>query len=508
MLSPNMNLKKTSLSLALAIIIAVITFTACTYFKKNDFDLNVTKITLKNGIRVLLIKRPGAPIFSGFIRIKVGNIEESPGASGLAHFFEHLAFKGTHTIGTKDYTAEKENLAHLHALNSVIIKLKKENAPPAQIERLQKEFMERQQKETELVNQNEFVRIYQRNGGSDMNATTSNDFTSYFVSLPSNKLKLWSYTESERLKHPVLREFYKERAVVAEERRMRYDNSPDGKIYEAFMAASFDHSPYRINVIGFPEDIQNYTFEEAMEFRQKFYIPSRIVIAIAGNFDVEEAKKIITQNFEDIAPKEDTELKIEPENFTSPNFPRSKTIQAPDEPRFYLGFHRPAYPDPDDVVFDVIDQIMCEGRTSRLYSEIVQKKKLATTIGCFASLPASRLAGLFSIYAEPLKGHTNDEIKNEILSQIEDLKTRGVSEDELQKVRNRIKADLIWSLKSNMGLADSISFFEQLTGDWKYIYSVEEKMKAVTNDDIKKALVKYFVPQRQVYVQMIQKEPQ
>ena len=414
----------------------------------------VEKFRLDNGLTVLLVKREGAPVFSGYVRIKVGSIEDPKGFSGMAHFFEHMAFKGTQTIG-QDV-------------------------------------------------QNEFVRIYQRNGGGNLNATTSTDFTEYFVSLPSDKLGLWAYMESERLKNPVFREFNKERDVVVEERRMRYDNNPDGRLYEHFMQEALAGTPYGKSVIGTPHEILSITEQEAQAFRRRAYIPSRMVVALVGNFDVKEARRLIESYFGDIPKGE--EPGIPPAvTATDKNFPRFDSITGPDEPRFYTGYLRPAYPHPDDPVFDVLQVLLCDGRTSRLFSRLVKEKNIAAKVDCYSALPGSRLDSVFSFHAVPIGGHTNGEVKQAIEDELEKLKNGTVTSAELKKIKTKISADLIWALKSGMGMAAWLSYFESLTGDWRYLYEFQDQVQKMTADDLIRVARETFVPLRQVTVYLEKK---
>ncbi|MBI2339821.1 MAG: insulinase family protein [Deltaproteobacteria bacterium] len=475
--------------------------------RANDLEKQVRKVTLENGLTALLIKREGAPIFSAHVRVKVGNIEEPKGSSGLAHFFEHMAFKGTPEIGVRDYPAEEKILAEMHAVGTELAQRRRKGESEEELEPLAEKLHALEEKDQTLLVKNEFVQIYQRNGGDDVNATTSNDFTNYYVSLPASKMELWAHLESERLLRPVLREFYKERDVVAEERRMRYDNDPDGKLYEAFLSTAFDAnpypsgtvSPYGVNVIGIPSDIRNYTFEAAMDFRRKYYIPSRMVVTVAGNFDVDTAERLVREYFGKLPKKADTPLAFEPQK-PDGSFPREKVITGRDEPRFYVGFHRPAFPHPDDEIFDVLENLLCDGRTSRLFSLLVSQKKLVSEVDCYATLPGARLDSLFAFYAVPLKSADSRVVRKEILDQVDLLKREPVKPEELEKVKNKISASLIWSLKENMGLASMLGYFESLTGDWKYIYRLQKRIGEIAPADVQRAAQTYFVPGREVTV--------
>lgn len=487
--------------LQLFLVVTYFTLLSCSPSGSKSLEDMVDEFTLDNGLKVLLVKREGAPVFSAYLRVNVGNIEEPQGSSGLAHFFEHMAFKGTPTIGTRDYESEKKLLLEIHTLGTQIVQQRKKGVDPKTLEPIVKRMEEVEAEHQKLLIKNEFVRIYQRNGGTDINATTSNDYTSYFVSLPSSKLGLWAHMESDRLLNPVLREFYKEKDVVAEERRMRYDTNPDGRLYEAYLFKAFNKSPYRINVIGIPEEIQGYTYKAAKDFYKKYYIPSRMVLAVVGNFNKSQAKKLIKKFFGRLPSKEDLKKEFPTEEFNK-SYPREHKLFGKDEARFYIGFHRPAYPNPNDEVFDVIEGLLCDGRTSRLYSVLVNQKKMASRVSCYSSLPGSRLDGLFTFYATPLKGYTNQGIAKEILKQLTIIKEQPVSQKELDKIKNRIDANLIWGLKSNMGLARMLTYFESLTGSWKYLLDIRGKIDKITPADIQRVSKKYFVPGRQVMVSL------
>ncbi|MBF0103815.1 MAG: insulinase family protein [Deltaproteobacteria bacterium] len=478
-------------------------FFSCSAFNNTetlDLKKRIKKITLDNGMRVLLLKRQGAPVFSAQIKVKVGNVEEQAGSYGLAHFFEHLAFKGTETIGTTDYAKERALLDQIFKIGTEIVNLKKQKGDAAKIAALvtQREQLEAEQKK--LVVNNEFMQIYQRHGSVDLNATTANDFTTYYVSLPVNKLELWAYMESARFQTPVMRDFFTEVSVVAEERRSRIDNSPVGLLYEAFVDQSFDQSPYGVMVVGPAADIQNYTPAVARAFYEKYYIPSRIVVSVVGNIDIKETEAIIRKYFSSIPAKEDPKNNFTHENFDPKTFPRKKVLTGPEQPRFYLGYHRPAHPHDDDIIMDVIQDIMCSGRTSRLFKQLVLDTKKASFAGCYASIPGARLDNIFTFYVMPLKGHTNSELKKDIETEIEKLMTEGPSPYELQRVKNSIDADLVYSLQSNSGLASQLAFYESLTGSWEYIYTLQDRIHAITADDVKRVLKTYFVESGEVAV--------
>lgn len=468
--------------------------------------LNVERFKLNNGLTCLLVPRPkGAPVFAAYIRVKVGNIEETPGLSGLAHFFEHMAFKGPPLVGTTDYEKEKIILDQLGIVGEQIVEAKQQKKSPEEIIPLLEQLKGLQESEHTLLEKEDLVRIMMRVGGSDMNATTSNDFTSYFVSLPSNFLELWAYLESERLKNPVFREFYKERDVVAEERRMRNEISPAGRLYEAFMAESFESSPYRIPVVGYASEIEAYTFKKAKDFYERFYIPSRMVVALVGNFDVGQAKKLVEHYFGALPGKPD-EVSAFPKEEFKRSYPHEKIIEGDSEPRLHLGFHRPNFESKDDVVFDVLEDLLCNGRTSRLYKALITDRKMAADIGCYSSMPGNRLDALFGIDAVPLKPFKNGDLLKTIMEEIDRLKKEPPTEKELEKIKTGIDAELIWALKPNMGAANLLTYFESLTGDWHYLDQLQDEIHKVQASDVMRVVNQYFVKERQVSVLMEKRE--
>lgn len=464
-----------------------------------DLRDRVKKIVLENGMTFLLLKRGNAPVFSARIKVKVGTIDEERGQSGLAHFFEHMAFKGTQKIGSKDFLKEKEILDQVLEVGTQIIAARKAGKMPEEYASLEKKLAELETQQNAYIEQNEFVQVFQKNGGVGLNAGTSNDDTTYIIDMPVNKLELWAYLESERFLDRVFREFFKEVDVVTEERRQRIENSPFGKLLEKFMNTAFQQSPYGMYPGGLAVDIKNYTPKEAREFYEKYYIPSRMVGVLVGNFDLEEAEKIVRHYFGRLPKKTEPQKKYQKEIFDN-SFPRKVTLNEDVAPRFYMGFHRPAYPHPDDTTLDVMQYLMCLGRSSRLYKKIVIEEQKASYVSCSANFPGTRLDSVFQFFGIPLTGVTNQEVEKLILEEIQKLATTGPTEWEMERVKNQIDGFFLYSLQSNDGLADQLASTESLTKDWSYIYDWQEQVQKTTTEDIKRVAQKYFLKERQVSV--------
>jgi predicted Zn-dependent peptidase len=476
------------------------TVLSCSFFKRADegIDLRdqVEKITLDNGVRILLLKREGAPVFSVISRFMVAAMDEKEGESGLAHFFEHMAFKGTDQIGTIDFNQEKEWLDQVHETGTTLVRLKKEGKTE-EVKLVSDLLQTFQTKQKEYEVPYEYTRIMRENGGVGLNATTSQDFTSYFVSLPSQQLELWARMETDRFTRLVLRGFFSEVEVIKEERKMRLENSPFGRLFNEFKQLAFAKSPYRLPVIGKVEDINAYTPEKARKFYKEMYKTDKLVIAIVGNFDKEEAKAIVKKYFSKL-PANLSDKTVQKPSTTKYQKLKHKVIKSVHEPRFVFGFHRPSDLHEDSDSFHVIQMLLCGGKTSRLYKKLVLEEQKAAKFSCYASEPGARLDSLFVFTGSPLPGVSNQEIFQLALKEIDLFKKEGPTKEELDIVKTKIDASLVYGMKSSMSLAESLSYYELLFNDWTAMYEKRDHIRELTAEDIKKVADQYFVYERQV----------
>ncbi len=449
----------------------------------------VKEIVLPNGMKFLLLRRTGAPLFSAYIQVRVGGMDETAGQTGIAHLLEHMAFKGTTEIGTSNYSEEKNLLAQIESVHE---RWKKANS--GERKTLSAEMSRLIQQASEYVVKEEFSTIYLRNGGSDLNATTSQDLTSYFLKLPKSKLRLWAYLESQRLQDPVFREFYSERDVVREERRTRVDDSPFGKLYEALLKLVFPHSPYGRPTIGYAKDIQQLSATDLERFYKKFYVPSNMVGAIVGDIDLAETETILKEYFGPIPAGTPPQEKFIEDPY--PTQSRRAETFAQASPAMMIGYQKPNLPHPDDFVFDVLEQILCEGRTSRFYRRLVDQEQLVQNVSCSPSIPGSRAKNMFFVYLSVNQGKSFDEILNKLQEEMVKVETEKVSEEELKKAKKNLTADWYYNLESNEDLAQMLSYFEAISGSWKYLLEHPKKIQAVGDEDLKRVVKKYLQPQR------------
>jgi predicted Zn-dependent peptidase len=457
------------------------------------FEKRVTVKTLPNGLTVLICERPEAPVFSFFTHVDTGSTQEDIGKSGLAHMFEHMAFKGTDKIGTTNYAAEKAALAKVETAYAAYDdeRHKRVGLDEQKLKDLQKAWEDATAEANKYVVLNEFGQIVESNGGEGMNAFTNNDETGYNYSFPSNRVELWAYLESERFLHPVLREFYKERNVVMEERRMRTDSAPIGRLVEQFESAAFVAHPYHRPIVGFMSDLQSFSATDAQKFFDKYYIPANMTVGIVGDVKSAEIMPILEKYFGRLPakPKPEELATVEPPQMAE----RRVVLYDQAQPFFIEGYHRPDYRDKDDVVYDAISDLLSNGRTSRLYRALVRDKKIAAQTAGFGDFPGQKYPNLFVFYAVPLPGHSNREMEDAIHAEIERLKTEDITADELKMVKTRAKAGLLRSLAENEGLAQSLATTQARYGDWRELFTDIDLIDKVTQEDIRRVATQTFV---------------
>jgi predicted Zn-dependent peptidase len=480
----------------LALNVVVLSLFLSTFALAQDvasFEKRVTVKKLPNGLTLIICERPEAPVFSFFTLVDAGSAQDPLGATGLAHMFEHMAFKGTDKIGTTDYAAEKPLLEKIETAYAAYIKErdKQVGRDEPKLKQLEKDWKDAAEAANKFVKSNEFGKIVEQNGGEDMNANTAYDETAYHYSLPENRLELWAYLESERFLHPVLREFYKERDVVIEERRMRIDSSPFGRLLEQFTEEAFAAHPYHRPGVGWISDLNSFSATDAQKFFDKYYVPSNMVVAIAGDIKPATALPILEKYFGRLPSRPHPE---EPTTTEPPqNAERKVILRDRSQPIYIEGYHRPDYHSKDDAVFDAISDLMSEGRTSRLYRALVRDKKIASFSQGVTGYPGIKYPHLFAFLAVPLPGHTTQEVGDAIHVEIERLKKEDISDDEMKMIKTRTKAGLVRGLADNEGLATQLATFQTRYGDWRELFRSVDRIDQVTKADIRRVANEIFV---------------
>jgi predicted Zn-dependent peptidase len=485
--------KSRPITSCLALGLAVLFVAAAQGQDLKSFEKRITTKVLPNGLTLIVCERPEAPVFSYTTFIDAGDVDDPSGESGLAHMFEHLAFKGTSQIGTKDYAAEKIALAKVEEANNAYEAeyLKPVGRDETKLAQLHQAFVDAQAAAEKFVIPNQFTEVADANGANGLNAETGLDDTQYFWSMPENRLELWAWLESGRLADTVPREFYKERDVVLEERRMRTDSNPIGRLIEQFLATAYVAHNYGRSSIGWPSEVSQITATEAMAFHKKYYVGGDVVVAVVGDVKAAEVMPMLEKYFSKVpgGPKPEDMTTVEPKQFAE----KTVVIRERTQPFYIEGYHRPNYRSPDDAVYDAIQDIMSNGRVSRLYRSLVEDEQIAAEAAGFSPFPGDKYPSLFAFYAVPLPGHTPAEMRDAIHKEIEKLKTTDVTDAELQMYKTRARADLLRGLADNQGLASALAEYQTRYGDWRELFLQLDQVDKVTKADIRRVANQVFV---------------
>ncbi len=470
-------------------------------------QLDVQEYRLDNGMTFLMVPRSGDPnVAAGWIA-KVGSANEKPGITGLSHLFEHMMFKGTRTIGTTDIEADLANMARMDEVKrqlrteewdlqrrvrtgQIDDRLDPANRT-ARHQELLDDLAELEGIEASLIVKNEFDQIYTAAGASGMNAFTNNDQTVYFINMPANKLELWFWMESDRILNPVFREFYRERDVVAEERRLRTDSTPTGKFQEEFEALFWTASSYGWPVVGWASDLEGITRQEALDYYDLYYAPNNLTATLVGDFDPDEAKILADRYFGRLTRNPEPPPPVrtrEPE----PLAEKRMIAYADTNPSVQIRYHSVADGHEDEPALVVLGSLL-NGRTGRLYKALVLDQQVATSAR--AGHNGLKWAGYFQLSADAQTGRTLEEVEQALYGEMEKLQTTLVDARELQKVKNRYAADMFRRMRSNFGLVLQLLIADGYRG-WQSFNDDPKRLAAVTAEDVKRVASRYFTPER------------
>lgn len=479
--------------LTLFLLFQPLAIPAATEFDFSTLEKSVFEHTLANGLKIIVLPRHDAPVVSLVTWVDVGGADDPKEYSGQAHMLEHMAFKGTVSIGSRDLKKETGLMVDedriFERLRSE--RLKGRLADPEKIKMLTEQMNKAIENAYAMIEPNAFANILQSEGGSGLNAFTSRDQTAYIISMPSNKLELWMAMESERFFEPVFREMYREREVVTEERRMTVENSPMGKLVEEFLSTAYKAHPYGIPLIGHMSDIQNYSREATSRFFKKYYIPSNMTIALVGDVKPDTVVKMAEKYWGRIQkrPEPPRIATVEPPQ----NGERRLIINDRAQPAMIIGWHIPAETHADMPALAAFVDILGQGRTSRLYRRMVRDEKAAVSVSAFAGWPGSKYPSLGVVFCYPAPGKSNTECEKMIYEEIEKLQTQLLTDEDLEKVKARAMAGFIRGLDDNMGLAQQLATYQQIWGDWRQIFRELERINKVTPQDVQRVANKYFM---------------
>lgn len=458
--------------------------------------------TLKNGMKFIVLERHEAPVVSFHVYADVGASNESYGITGISHLLEHMAFKGSKILGTTDCEAEAKVLEELDALYDEIKREKAKVRPDEEkLSQMEEKFEALRLKAKEYVVNNEFIDMMRREGDRGINAYTSNDATQYIDSLPSNKLEFWMVMTSDRFLNPVFREFYKERDVVMEERRLGLETRPMGRLIEDFLAAAFKAHPYHHSVVGHMSDLQNITRRDVEEYFRKYYGPSNLTVGIVGDVQPDEVFQMAESYFGRIpsGPKPEPVRTQEPEQWGE----RHVTVEAKSQPIVIVGYHSPSARHKDHAPLEAMANILGQGRSSRIYQVLVKEKKVAVAAFSFFGFPGDKFSSLIALYAVPARDHTSAECLELIDQEIEKIKQESVTPEELTKFKRSSIKRFLDQMKSNARMAALLTYADVVLGDWNLLFDQVEEINAITAEDVRRVANMYLVKKHRTVGEII-----
>jgi predicted Zn-dependent peptidase len=464
----------------------------------------ISEFTLANGIRFIVMERHRAPVISFVTHASVGGVDEKPGQTGIAHFLEHMAFKGTSRIGTQNFLAEQPILEKLDQAFEHLQEAKKSSDPKA-VDLAKMEFERLRSEASQYVKRNEFGSIVEKAGGVGLNAVTTKDYTRYFYNFPSNKLELWMSLESERFLDPVFREFYEEQEVILEERRYRVDNSPIGQLLEAFQAEAFRQHPYGYSLIGSPSDILQIRRQDLQDFFETYYGPANLTIGILGDVDPREVKRLAQIYFGRYTPRPDP-----PEvSLTEPvqTDPREVTLTLNSQP-WYLEAYQTKNSQGSsnhELVYDLLVSLLTSGRTSRLYQALVEPQ-IALTVQGITDFPGKRYSNVILFYALTAPGHSVEEVADLFQQEWKKLQSTPVDPEELDRVKTQAQASFIQLLDSNQSMIQLLVDYLVRTGDWRNLFTDLQALGQITPAEIQRVAQATFQPSQRIAGRILTQE--
>ncbi len=457
------------------------------------FEKKVSEFSLPNGLHFIVAERHEAPVISFLTYVNAGSADDPAGSTGLAHMFEHMALKGTDTIGSRDWPAEKKALDSIEEIADQIDseRGKGPKAESDKLDMLRLRFKGAVEAAQAFVVPNEFARVIEQNGGTGVTAATSDDSITFSYSLPANRMELWFLLESQRLLHPVFREFYPERDTGFARERERANSGAQSRLLQQFLAASFDAHPYRNPVLGWSGDAENLRASEARAFFDKYYVAANITMAIVGDVDPAEARRLAERYFSPLParPAPSPVRTIEPQQIGD----KVAVLNATNQPLLAVGYQRPDRLSIDDEVFDVLQLILTNGHTGTLYRDLIQERKLAVNALVSATFPGGRYPNEFVFLIVPAQNHTIEENQKALDALLARFAGAPVDPETLTRAKTKARSIAILRLGDNAGLASLLANAYAAYGDWRKLFTSMDRVNNVSAADVQRVATKYLI---------------
>ena len=453
-----------------------------------NLERQVHDFKLSNGLTFIVVERHQAPVFSFETVVGAGSANDQIGTTGLAHMMEHMAFKGTDVVGSTNYAAEKPLLAAEETAWSALLdeRRKGAKADTTRLAQLDKAFKDAQAKSLKYVDSNASTRILEQAGAQNINAFTADDITAYFYSMPSNRLELWALMAAGTFTHPVFREFYKERDVVYEERRMRTESSPVGRLVDEFIHASYVAHPYGFGGIGHPSDLKSFSRTQGEEYFHSHYVAKNMVTAVVGDVTTDDVRRLAEKYFSGIssAPKPPPIDTQEPPQHAE----RRVILEDTAQPIVMIGWHIPASTDPRSAACKALADLLAGGDYARLNKSLVKERKIATEVSSFTGFPGERYPNQLVLFIVPAAGQDPEVVERSVYGVLDSIATRPFTDQELAGYKVRMKAKKIEAAEDNGSLAGELAQAQDLYGDWHEFFRESERVQSLTAADVMEAM--------------------
>ena len=458
-----------------------------------EFEKKITEFTLPNGLHFILLERHEAPVASFHTFVNAGSVDDPSGQTGMARMIERMAFKGTETIGTLSWPAEKKAL---DAVEEAYDRAEAEANKGVKADQVRVDMLRNQARLADAIalrsqQPNGYLRILEENGAANRNASATPDSTSFAYSLPSNRVELLFLMESQRLIHPVFRDFYKERDALLEDYRQQVESNPQGKLIGEFLATAFKAHPYRNPVEGWPDDIRNLRRTAAREFFDRYYVPGNITIAIVGDVNPADVKRMAERYF---GPMPSKPMPPVPHAEEPPQEgPKTVVVEAPIQPVLAIGYKRPNQYDKDDLAFDIMQSLLSQGNSGLLYRDLVLERRIAAQTRAGATFPGGRHANLMVFFIAPAPGHTVEENQRAFDELLVRFKNHPVSAPDLARVKSQLRAGFMQRIGGNEALAALLANCYANYGDWRKMFTSLDDLAKFTPEAVQRAAIKYLI---------------
>lgn len=459
-----------------------------------DYERKVTEFTLANGLHFILLERHQVPVVSFHTYVNAGSAEDPAGKTGLASLIARVAFNGTETIGTKNWPAEKKALEDVETAFDRMDeeRSKGSRASAGTLANLQAGESAALSLAFREQDPEEFMRAIQENGGVGVGSHATQDSIETTYSLPSNRIELWFLLESQRLAHPVFRDFYRERQNLSTDTNNLVESKPTAKLRQSLLATAFEASPYRNPLLGWPSDVNTLRMADAKTFLDTYCGPGNTVISIVGDVDPASAQRLAERYFGPI-PARPRPPAMHTQELPQAG-PKTVVLWGEAQPLLMVGYKRPPETHRDDPALDLIAIILGDSRTGWMHKELVEQTQIAQGAQAIANVPSARYMNLFVLSVTPAKNHTVEENRKALDDLVTRLQSKPIDGETLARVKNVLRARFARLLGSNQQLAALLPAFYANYGDWRRLFTVAADYDRLTPEELQRVALQYLIP--------------